>query len=100
MGSSQIEFSETAILDRVLKAANPAYSVELAREILGLGFSREDKERMNRLAALAREGTLSPQERAEIDGFERVGHLLNILQTKARRSLKAAHAVPGESEPR
>ncbi|APW59855.1 hypothetical protein BSF38_01314 [Paludisphaera borealis] len=100
MGSPRLDFSETAILNRVLQAEKPTYSAELAREVLTFDFTREDKERMRRLADLAREGKLSAEERAEIDGYERVGHFINILQSKARRSLKAARAVPGESEPR
>ncbi len=100
MDSPRIDFSETAILNRVLQAERTTYSPELAREILSFDFTREDKERMQRLANLARQGGLNAEERAEIDGYERVGHFINILQSKARRSLKAARAVPGESAPR
>jgi hypothetical protein len=30
------------------------------------------------------------------DSYERVGHLLNILQSKARRSLRGRHATDGK----
>jgi hypothetical protein len=42
---------------------------------------------MRELSAKARDGTLTPAERDEVNNYERVGHLVNILQSKARRSL-------------
>jgi hypothetical protein len=38
------------------------------------------------MSAKARKGTLTEDEQVEIDNYERVGHLLNLLQSKARRS--------------
>lgn len=61
----------------------------MAEAILTLGFKPEDQQDMDLLAAKAREGTLSPDERAEADGYERVGHLVSPLKAKARRSLAA-----------
>jgi hypothetical protein len=43
---------------------------------------------MRQLSAKARAGTLSPQERIEIDTYERLGCLLDILHSQARRALK------------
>ena len=43
---------------------------------------------MRELSAKAREGTRTLDEQAAITNYERVGHFLNILQSKARRSLK------------
>jgi hypothetical protein len=100
MESTQLDFSEIAVLNRVLQAERPAYSPELAKEILSLDFSSADKYRMNQLAALAREGGLSAAEQAELDGFERVGHIINVLQSRARRSLKLARGGTGELETR
>ncbi len=56
--------------------------------LLDLDFDQEDKERMRRLSARAREGTLSPDEEVRINNYERVGYLLNILRSMACRSLK------------
>jgi hypothetical protein len=63
-------------------------SPEAARALLGFGFSAEDQERMRQLAAKARAGTLTPQEQVAIDTFERLGCLLDILHSQARRALK------------
>ena len=43
---------------------------------------------MNALAAKARQGALTPDEDDELTSYIRVGHLLGILQSKARQSLK------------
>lgn len=80
--------SELAILSRVLEPRKPTFSPAAARHILALDFSQDDKDRMNALAAKARAGTLTPAEEIAISNYERIGHLLNILQSKARRSLK------------
>jgi hypothetical protein len=42
---------------------------------------------MDELAEKARQGSLSPEERAEADSYERVGHFVSLLKSKARRSL-------------
>jgi hypothetical protein len=96
MQLSQSDSSEVAILSRVLEPDKPMLSPTAARELLALDFSPADKDRMHELSAKAREGTLTPAEQAETDNYERVGHLLNILQSKARHSLKGRHGTDGK----
>lgn len=81
--------SEVAILGRVLEPDRATLSVAAARALLDLEFPRADKDRMQVLAAKAGEGTLSPEEQAEINNYEKVGHILSLMKSKARRSLKA-----------
>jgi hypothetical protein len=45
---------------------------------------------VNLLAAKARQGTLCAEERAELSEYEHVTALLELMQSKARRSLKNA----------
>jgi len=63
-------------------------SPRVARVLLGLSFPKTDVTRMHDLSAKARAGTLTPQEDAEMDTFERVGSILSILKSKARQVLK------------
>ena len=49
---------------------------------------------MKDLSQKAQAGTLSPAEQEEIDEYIRVGTLLSILQSRARRALKAAGQAP------
>ena len=55
---------------------------------------------MNQLAVHAREGGLSTEEQAELDSFDRIGHIINVLQSRVRRSLKVARVPSGASESR
>jgi hypothetical protein len=43
---------------------------------------------MRELLAKAKTGTLLAAEQVEIDNYERVGHMLSLMKSKARRSLK------------
>ncbi len=61
-----------------------------ARALLKIQFPPPDVERMQELAAKARHGALSPSEEIEIDTFERLGCLLDILHSKSRRVLARA----------
>ena len=63
-------------------------SPRVARAILGLSFPKNDISRMHELSAKARAGTLTPEEDAEMDNFERVGSILSTLKSKARQVLK------------
>jgi len=83
------ETSEAGIFCRVFANGRQAMTSELARHIVALGFSPEDKARMHELAAKNQEGRISPEELQELDNYIRVGDLLAILQSRARRTLKA-----------
>jgi len=78
-----------AILRRVLDSDQQVLSADAARAILRLRFSGLDRARMNRLAAKNRLGKLKPEEEVELNNYIRLGQTLAILQSKARRSLKA-----------
>jgi hypothetical protein len=49
---------------------------------------------MNVLAAKARVGTLTGEENEELENFLRVGDLLAIMQSKARRSFQNGVSNP------
>jgi hypothetical protein len=95
-GMATDQTSEMAILRRVVDAEEPFQSAEAARAILRLRFSEQDEARMNRLAAKNREGKLKPEEEEELNNYIRVGQTLGILQSKARRSLKAHRSESGD----
>lgn len=82
--------SDAAILNRLLEAEQPALTADAAKSILALQFTDSDIRRMNLLAEKAREGALSEEERDELDNYERVGHLLSLMKSRARRSLDSS----------
>lgn len=90
MSSATTETSEMAILRRIVDPEQPFLAEEAARAILRLDFSAADRARMSQLAAKNREGKLTPTEEQELNSYIRVGQTLGILQSKARRSLRAA----------
>jgi uncharacterized protein YnzC (UPF0291/DUF896 family) len=63
-------------------------SHEQIRYLLEIRFPQADLDRVNELSAKAREGSLTAQEKAELDQYVHVGHLLSILKAKVRSRLK------------
>lgn len=88
MHRTELPYHEAAILTRLAGVDEPALSSAAAKGILTLGFNPADKERMHTLAAKARAGSLTTDEQAEVEAYSRVGSLLGILKSKARRALK------------
>jgi hypothetical protein len=63
----------------------------VARAILGLSFPEDEIRKMHELSAKARAGTLTPDENAEMDTYERVGSILSTLKSRARQVLKRSN---------
>ena len=82
------------ILVRTIKPNDGGLSSEAARAMLNFRLSEDDTARVNDLAAKARAGDLTAEERAELDDYERITSLLEIMQSKARLSLKQAGQLP------
>jgi hypothetical protein len=62
-------------------------SPEHAKYVLTLGFTQDEQERYLDLSEKVSDGTLTPDEQAELDDFLTVDAVLSLLQSKARRSL-------------
>ncbi|QEL13559.1 hypothetical protein [Limnoglobus roseus] len=60
----------------------------LARHLLKLDWSAEDESRMQELSAKNRGGQLDELEGRELETYVRVGLLLSVLQSRARKLLK------------
>jgi hypothetical protein len=88
MQQTELPHHESAILTRLAGADGRALSSATAKGFLALAFSPADIDRMHELAAKAREGMLSADEQAEVEAYSRIGSLLGILKSKARRALK------------
>ena len=79
---------EADILSRVILPDRGMWSKEAAEAMLQFDFPPTDVQRMNALATKAREASLSTREEAELENYCHAGRLLELLQSKARRSLK------------
>jgi hypothetical protein len=80
------------ILARIFSAGQGGMLAQAAREILGFNLPQPDRNRVNELAAKARQGSLDSDERKELDDYERVTAMLELMQSRARLSLKRAGA--------
>lgn len=83
--------TEAAIWERVIHPEGEL-TPQAARALLQLEFSPADLRRMRLLATKAQAGKLTAADGAAIDNYERVGTMLSILKSKARKVLKKANA--------
>jgi hypothetical protein len=76
------------IFNRVIDPANPSLSPEAAQALLRFGFSESDHARVTELARKSNEGTITPDERDELESYVLVGDVLSLMKSKARQSLR------------
>jgi hypothetical protein len=85
--NATFESSEAAILDRVFRPDAGGWPRAVAEAILSVGFNENDRERMVGLLEKAKAGELSPQEAEAMENYRHIGRLLELMKSKARRSL-------------
>ena len=85
--------SDTAILSRLIRPEDDNLPAEAAEALLGLRFDPGDLDRMHELAEKNQDDRLTPAERSEMENYRRVSFLLDLMHSKARRSLKKHQAV-------
>lgn len=88
--SDTATISESDILGEVIAADEATLSPEAARSLLKLRFSDAAVARMRELIQRNNAGTLTPDENELLEKYRRVGTLIDLLQAKARLSLKQA----------
>jgi hypothetical protein len=84
----------TAILEQLAELDVESISPATARKVLEFEFDASHHTRVKALSQKARAGMLTPAEQEELDEYIRVGTLLSVLQSRARRALKAAGQAP------
>jgi len=82
---------ESAVWQRVVHLEDQL-SPTAARTLLKVGFDERDTQRISELAAKARAGQLDADEEREADAYERLGCLLDVIHSQARRVLKRRRA--------
>lgn len=86
------ETSYPALLVRVLTNGQEFFPEPIARYLLKVAPSDADKARMHDLAVRNQSDALSAEEKAELMNWVKVGDLLALLQSRARRSLRKKQA--------
>jgi hypothetical protein len=85
-----LESSEAAILDRVIRPSAGGWPRAAAEAILSVTFDTQDRERMSQLMDKAKAGDLSQAEAEAMENYRHVGWFLELLKSRARRSLQDA----------
>jgi hypothetical protein len=79
------EFAE--VWERTLQSGQADLPPEAARYFLKIRFADADHQRMNALAAKAREGHLTENEESDLANYMQRGWFLDLIKSKARLSL-------------
>jgi hypothetical protein len=86
---SNATFTEAdIILSEVVAPEDPTLNEEFARAVLAVRFTDAATGRIRDLLQKNNAGTLSPAEKSNLEKYMRVGLFLDLMQAKARLSLK------------
>src|SRR5260370_41679303 len=106
MDSGPMPATEASILERLLDPEPQELTPEAARYFLNLDLLPADRKGLQQLVDKASTGPLTPDERTELQDFERVNSLLFRVKTKARELLSEGSSVtptpqlpPGAEQP-
>lgn len=83
--------TESDILADVMAVDRGDLTPAVARSVLRWRFSKRASSRIARLSGRGARGIITAEERQELEKYLRVGGFVNILQAKARLSLKTAN---------
>lgn len=80
--------TEGAIWARIVDPETGDLTREAAQTLLQFDFDPADRRRMDELSEKASTGALTSRDRKDAETYNRVAHLLALLQSKARQSLR------------
>jgi hypothetical protein len=80
----------SALLERLLHATEGDLPLDYARQLLAEGVTPAEQARCDALSEKAQLGTLTAEERGELEELVAANDLLTILHAKAELSLRAA----------
>jgi hypothetical protein len=84
---------EAAIMSRLIGPEDDRLTAEAAEALLTIRFASSELDRMHELAVKNQDGQITAEERTEMENYRRVGLLLDLMHSKARRALKKHRAV-------
>lgn len=82
------ESPEADILTRLVRPNEAGLTPDAASALLALEFDERDLARMRELMAKSQAGELSEEERRVLEAYNKTGHFLALLKSKARQSLR------------
>jgi hypothetical protein len=91
--SVSLDTTEAAILNRVFLPVAGGWSPAAAEAIMSLRFADDDRERMLQLLERSQSDEATAEEHVELEHYRHVGKMLELMKSRARVSLKNAHAA-------
>jgi uncharacterized protein YnzC (UPF0291/DUF896 family) len=85
--------SDAAILSRLIRPEADNLPPPAAEAWLAIRFEKDDLDRMHELVTKNQEDKLTTKEKTELENYRRVSFMLDLMHSKARRSLKKHQAV-------
>jgi hypothetical protein len=85
--------SDVAILSRLIRPDDANLPPPVADAWLAIRFEQSDLDRMHELVTKNQDDKLNRKEKTELENYRRVSFLLDLMHSKARRSLKKHQAV-------
>jgi uncharacterized protein YnzC (UPF0291/DUF896 family) len=85
--------SDAAILSHLTWPEDDALSPAAAEGWLAVRFDKDQLRRMHELVTKNQDGKLTAKEKHELENYRRVSFLLDLMHSKARRSLKKHQVV-------
>jgi uncharacterized protein YnzC (UPF0291/DUF896 family) len=85
--------SDAAILSRLIRPEADNLPPAAAEAWLAIRFEKGDLDRMHELVSKNQDDKLTAKEKTELDNYRRVSFLLDLMHSKARRSLKKHQMV-------
>ena len=85
--------SDAAILSRLIRPDDDNLPPSAAEAWLAICFEQTDLDRMHDLTVKNQEDKLTAKDKTELENYRRVSFLLDLMHSKARRSLKKHQAV-------
>jgi hypothetical protein len=83
-----VTLTEADILSEVVAPEDPTLNEEFARAVLSVRFTDAATGRIRDLLQRNNAGTLTPAEKSNREKYMRVGQFIDLMQAKARLSLK------------
>ena len=85
---------EPVIWARLIQAPKAPIAPEAARYLLSIDFSETDHARMRELMDKSGDGSLMPDEKAELDGYVNIANVLSVMHSQARVALRKSGLEP------
>ena len=91
MGAHHADMNfEPAIWARLIQTPTEPISPEAARYFISIDFSEADHSRMQILMDKSNEGTMAPEEEAELESYVNIANVLSVMHSRARVALRNA----------